>query len=840
MTPPLMHWKNGRAIGAAIALVAVSFVCFPPAASAVGTSSWTHTNEAEWRDGTFDNVVATSLGDLKLSRAVRTLLEQDPRVSSVNALAQAPDGTIYAGTGPRGVLLRVKGETVEQVVKVDDPNIFAVAVEPDGAVLLGTGGERGRVLRIARPGEAPREVFKAEGVQYVWAIRRTDDGNLYVATGPTGQVYEVKRDGSQRVLIDFDENNVLSLVSDGRDMLYAGTDPNGLVYRINRRTGDAFILYDAAETEISALALDARGNLYAGTAEARDDQPAAVQAAAGAEQIGRPEAGAGGSSLPSERPDDPKPSELPDPNPGQPKPIPKTSGTSRVNASDEGAAAHPVAAEVFASAQEKPSPSPAPDPTPGPGDDPTPSPQPPPQPGPGPTPTPDPGKPRPVPQITTETNLPGRQPPVDTRGTGQPRAEGNAVYRIDPEGFVTEIFRQQLLVLSIVERQGTLLIATGSPAEGQVFQVNPTAEETVVLAKVNPKQILALLPTADGRIYMGLANVGGVAMLNPGFAATGTYVSPVLDAQQVSRFGNVQLHGSLPGGSAITVATRSGNVRDSSQKSWSPWSQDVPASEFVKVQSPPARFLQYRLTLTAGDGGKVSPVVEDVGVSYQMPNLPPQIKSVKITPIPDPAPTPATGDVEPARIATSRRQNIVWEVTDPNSEPALNTIFFRRGSNGPWILMKDKVRENQIEWDTRSVADGRYEIKVVASDAPSNPPGTGRSSSRVSDPVLVDNTPPVIGDLVWRQKGPNVQVELTAVDRSGTVAAMEYAVDSGREWQSVLPSDNIFDGPEERVAFTIPGLPAGAHQVTVRATDAKGNQAFENVVVQTEAPAAKR
>src|SRR5215212_4143738 len=92
-------------------------------ALAVGTSHFSHTSEADWKDGTFDNVVATNLGDLKLSRAVKTLLEQDPKVSSVNALAQAPDGTIFAGTGPRGVLLRVKDDAVAPVAKVDDPHI---------------------------------------------------------------------------------------------------------------------------------------------------------------------------------------------------------------------------------------------------------------------------------------------------------------------------------------------------------------------------------------------------------------------------------------------------------------------------------------------------------------------------------------------------------------------------------------------------------------------------------------------------------------------------------------------------------------------------------------------
>src|SRR4051812_46901169 len=124
--------KSMKLARAAAAVLLAAALAVP--ALGVGTSNWTQTNEADWKDGTFDNVVATNLGDLKLSRAVKTLLEQDPRVSSVNCLAMAPDGSIYAGTGPRGVLLRVKGDAVEEVAKIDDAQIFSVLVDAKGEV----------------------------------------------------------------------------------------------------------------------------------------------------------------------------------------------------------------------------------------------------------------------------------------------------------------------------------------------------------------------------------------------------------------------------------------------------------------------------------------------------------------------------------------------------------------------------------------------------------------------------------------------------------------------------------------------------------------------------------
>src|SRR5206468_3712302 len=128
----------------------------------------------------------------------------------------------------------------------------------------------------------------------------------------------------------------------------------------------------------------------------------------------------------------------------------------------------------------------------------------------------------------------------------------------------------------------------------------------------------------------------------------------------------------------------------------------------------------------------------------------------------------------------------------------------RSGARGPWVLLQEKLREATFEWDTRTVADGRYQIKVTASDAAANPRGKGRTASRVSDPITVDNTPPMIGDLKWKRQGAggnDVKIDLTVVDRTSTVAGVDYSVDSRTDWQAVVPSDNIFDSPSETVGF---------------------------------------
>src|SRR5712671_3179140 len=89
-------------------------------ALAVSTSTWTQTSQEDFKKGMLENVVATNLGVLKLSRAVKTLMDQDPKISSVNTLAEAPDGTVYAGTGPQGVLLQIKDQKVSTLATIED------------------------------------------------------------------------------------------------------------------------------------------------------------------------------------------------------------------------------------------------------------------------------------------------------------------------------------------------------------------------------------------------------------------------------------------------------------------------------------------------------------------------------------------------------------------------------------------------------------------------------------------------------------------------------------------------------------------------------------------------
>ncbi len=689
-------------------------------------------------------------------------------------------------------------------------NILSVLVDAKGSILLGTGGDKGRVLRIDKVGDKPKELFSDNDVQYVWALQETADGNIYAATGPNGEVFEIKPDGTHGQLYKSGEDNVTSMISDGKDLLYLGTDPNGLVIRLNRKTRESFIVYNAGESEITALAMDDSGNLYAATGEVSDRQ---TQQPAETEQkkAGRPEEQNPPPPIPANPPPGPlKPGDQPsmrNPMPGLPKMMDVMSPKMDDPGGDNPGGDNP-------------------------GGD---------QPSPGPNPL--------VPAMPLNHANPSAGGAANAPEEQGP--QGNAIYKIDPEGFVTEVFRENAVIYSMIHQGDSLLVGTGE--EGNIYQVNPAAEETVVLAKVDAKQVVCLLPVKDGRIIMGLANAGGISAMTGGYASSGTYLSPVLDATQTSRFGNVHLHGHLPAGTALKLSTRSGNVKDADSPGWSKWTEDADATEYMNVSSPSARFLQYRLTFTTHDSLKTA-MVDHVDVAYQVPNMAPVVKSIKIGSEGGPteagqgessgaaaAPAAAAGHAGDAAKAAGGTgvQTITWDGSDPNNDTLTYTLYFRLDEDGPWILLKDKLKDTSYEWDTRTVADGQYQVKVVASDAMSNPPGEGKTASRVSDYFVVDNTPPAINDLQCKVEGDVVNVSLQAADKTSTVANVEYTVDSGDEWQSVLPVQKIFDSPTEVVKFSLKGLTVGGHQATIRVTDSRGNQALQTVVFKIESASAR-
>ncbi len=149
------------------------------------------------------------------------------------------------------LVLAVPASAVEtQLWVTDSPSDYArsdargVVVGPDGVLAVGPESE-----------SSP-----AESLDVVWAVAVLGDGSVAIA-GDRGRLMRVTR-GKATIVLDTDESNLVSLVSDGKGGAYAGGDSKGRVFAV-RAGGAVSTVFDASEDEVRALAVAPDGSLYA-------------------------------------------------------------------------------------------------------------------------------------------------------------------------------------------------------------------------------------------------------------------------------------------------------------------------------------------------------------------------------------------------------------------------------------------------------------------------------------------------------------------------------------------------------------------------------------------------
>ena len=229
----------------------------PAGAPASTTASWELTSYQDFVRGRFAGVSLSRDGRLMLAPRLETLYAADQPV--IWSLAQVSDGTVYAGTGHRGQVVRVDNSGRGAVLwTAEQPEVFAVALDSKGVLYAGTS-PNGRVYRI-EDGKAVE--FFNPGATYIWALAFSRDGSLFVATGDQGKVFRVEPGGKGELFYETGQTHVTCLALDREGRLLAGTDPNGILYRIAAKD-KGFVLYDANLPEIHSIAVTPDGAVYA-------------------------------------------------------------------------------------------------------------------------------------------------------------------------------------------------------------------------------------------------------------------------------------------------------------------------------------------------------------------------------------------------------------------------------------------------------------------------------------------------------------------------------------------------------------------------------------------------
>ena len=165
-------------------------------------------------------------------------------------------------------------------------------------------------------------------------------------------------------------------------------------------------------------------------------------------------------------------------------------------------------------------------------------------------------------------------------------------------------------------------------------------------------------------------------------------------------------------------------------------------------------------------------------------------------------------------------QTLMWKADDADGDRLQYALEYRREGETSWRPLASGLDDPIYVWDTTTVPDGRYTVRISASDAPSNPTGQALSGVRESEAFEVDNTPPTIITEVVRQNGA-VHLHLRVHDTETPIDKVEYAIGGGA-WTLVYPTDGLADSPDE--AYDIPvASDADLGRLVIRASDVMRN-----------------
>ena len=391
------------------------------------------------------------------------------------------------------------------------------------------------------------------------------------------------------------------------------------------------------------------------------------------------------------------------------------------------------------------------------------------------------------------------------------------LHRFDAQGRMERMMKHDdthYMALSLDDK-GAPYVGTG--AGGRVYTVDDAHAVTIV-ADTDERQVGALhvsggkgfVATSDPPVLRRILGRGG---------PDAVWTSKVLDATLRARFGTVSWRSSGP----VEVSFRTGGtgVPDAT---WSGWSNPITGPAPINAT---ARYVQVRARFSRDPNATLA----EVTVPFVTDNVRPVITEVNATakagPTKEPVKeVPASGAEPPKRDSVVK---VTWKVDNPDSDPLRYRIAFKREGQAQWrdALKADEVHtKTELDWETSALPEGKYRVRVEASDEAANPPDQVLKHALESDTVVVDNTPPRIETLTLAGRRLRARV----VDGTSPIVRFEIAIDGRTDWRPLAPADGVFDTSDESVDADVSVVvPPGSHIVVVRAFDAAGNAVSRDI-----------
>ena len=690
------------------------------------------------------------------------------------------------------------GPATELVYETPSPFLWTVVPAADGTLYIGTGND-GRVYKVDAQGRGS-QLFDSTELE-IHAITPGPNGSVFAASSPDGKIYRVERDGKASTFFDPEQKYIWALATDARGNVYAATGERGVVYKI-APNGTGTLFYDTKATHATALAVDKAGNVLIGT-----ESPG---------RVFRVDADGKGFMLLDTPYQEIRTLKFDDkgtlfvgaangrPNSGN---APATSGDTATPTTGGAATGSAPVASVTVSTE--------------------------------------------ITAVVVDSASGGSSSGSTRAASG---ASKGAVYRIAPDGLWDMVWdAREDLPYDLAFDGSALIVATGD--KGKIYRLDGDPVRATLLARAGASQVTALYRDGRGRVFFATANPGKVQRLTAERAPRGTYESEVRDALQVSSWGAISWRGAVSGTGKVELSTRSGNT-ETPDDTWSAWSAPYTASG-APIASPKARYLQWRAVLS---GSADAPTLTSVNAAYLPRNLRPQVRSVTVHPpgivfqkpysAGDPDLSGFENQSTPERKLTQAAQNagqgtaqgrrtyqkgletLQWRAEDDNEDELTFEVQFRREGEAAWKTLRSDLTESILVWDTTTVPNGTYFVRVIASDRNSNSAATALSGELDSAAFEIDNTPPVFSQPSVRVDGARTIISVDVRDDHSPIQRVEVSAD-GEQWTPAFPADGIADTRTEHYDIVIDGR-IGARGVTLRTLDSMNNVS----TTQVDAPPA--
>jgi hypothetical protein len=636
---------------------------------------------------------------------------------------------------------------------------------PDGTAFLGTG-HGGKIFRIDKNGQI--ELYFDVPEMDIYCLARDARGNLYAGSSPNGKIYKItgKNDGTP--LFNPQEKYIWDLMFIEGGSMLAAVGESGGIYEINGQ-GEGSLILKADENHILCMANTQNGDLLAGSGgkghlyRISKNKKAFILFESPYEEI------------------------------------------KSIALDDAG--------NIYAAAG-------------------------------GRVPSPKIDKITPVP-LTQVTDVSITvMPPQQGVSSGKALVPGqpSALYKVTPDGITKRLWHsEEDLIYSILWDKLKKRVIFGTGGKGRIFAVDGQENISLLLQKKS-EQVYSLI-SSGSRMYALSNNPSSLSLFLPDQRYEGEYTSRVFDSKLLSSWGKIRWDAEMPQGATLQFLTRSGNTSEPN-KTWSDWSPPYQRSAGEQILNPKARYIQFK-TIFKTQSGRVSPELSRITLFYLQSNIAPVFNEIELLSTnevylkpPEPEEAIWGKDVDiseltqrkdntqsfvvPKKVRRQGYQTVLWNASDENRDVLLYSIFIKKEGEDEWRELKADWIENIFVFDTVSFPDGVYLIKIEASDKLSNPVEQELKASKISRPLVIDNSLPDILNFKAVRNGNRLSLSFSAQDSFSFIKEVKFLI-RPNEWKSLFPVDGICDSNRENFNISLNIPPNSDNLISVKIEDSRGN-----------------